>query len=403
MAARVRNARRGKGNGGARIGISAGILAWLAVITPTAQAGLLQHSFGFSQNQNAPSSDWTVDFEFRASGDVERGAGSLQLWYVADKSKVGSNSIYSIGQWDGFSLVFDVHGGKSGSVRGFLNDGSTQYSTHASVDSLAFGHCEYPYRNLGRPSQVQLKHSSAGLSVHIDGQWCFASPHIQLPAGYTFGVSAASADVPDSFEVFKFATTTADGQSQQQQQQQQQQQPQPQAGQSWRPYESQQRPMQARSEPNQQQQEQLPAIDSRLAGLEASLAQTRDKLSSDIIGLRGLLANQKEDLTRTLPSASQLAAIDQKLQKIDRMVEFLVKETEKQQSTVHPQIEKLMHSVRESHKGVVDSLHDTSNKIMSSAPTVGILAVVIVAVQVALFAAYTYYKKRRDSAPKKYL
>lgn len=92
-----------------------------------------------------PTSEWTVDFEFRANGDVERGAGSLQLWYVQDKTQVDSSSIYNVGQWDGFSLVFDVHGGKvnhsshlfpetehhsnlqfviqSGSVRGFLNDG----------------------------------------------------------------------------------------------------------------------------------------------------------------------------------------------------------------------------------------------------------------------------------------
>lgn len=331
-----------------------------------------------------PTSEWTVDFEFRANGDVERGAGSLQLWYVQDKTQVDSSSIYNVGQWDGFSLVFDVHGGKvnhsshlfpetehhsnlqfviqSGSVRGFLNDGVIPYYTHPSVDSLAFGHCEYPYRNLGRPSQIQIKHSQAGLEVHIDGQWCFASPKIQLPAGYTFGVTAASADVPDSFEVFKFVTSVPDPAQRQEGQQQKQTQ------QSWRPYENQQRPNnQPRDNAGQQAQQQAPivvdtsAIDNRVAGLQTTLTQTKDKLSNDIVALRGLIANQKDDLARTLPSASQFATVEQRLQKIERMVEALVRESDKRQQELQPQIERLMHTVKEGHRGVVEGLQHTSN------------------------------------------
>ncbi|KAI5302633.1 hypothetical protein KEM56_000502, partial [Ascosphaera pollenicola] len=348
------------------------------------------------------TSDWTVDLEFRANGDVERGAGSLQLWYVQDKTKVGANSIYSVGQWDGFSLVFDVHGGKSGSVRGFLSDGTTPYVTHPSVDSLAFGHCEYPYRNLGRPSQIQIKHSQTGLEVHIDGQWCFASPKIQLPSGYIFGVSAASADVPDSFEVFKFATSVPDTAQNQNSQQQQPIQ------QSWRPYEAEQRPNnQPRDNAGQQQQAAIvvdtSAIDARVAGLQTSLTQTKDKLSNDIVGLRGLIANQKDDLARTLPSAGQLALMDQKLQKIERMVESLVRENEKRQQDLQPQLERLMHTVKEGHKGVVEGLQHTSNMVLSSAPKMGILVLIFAAVQLTLFGAYAFYKKRRASAPKKFL
>lgn len=89
-----------------------------------------------------------------------------------------------------------------------MNDGTTEYRSHHSVDSLAFGHCEYSYRNLGRPSRISLRQTSNKFSVTVDGRLCFDSEKIKLPLGYNFGLSAASAENPDSFEVFKFVVTT---------------------------------------------------------------------------------------------------------------------------------------------------------------------------------------------------
>lgn len=62
---------------------------------------------------------------------------------------------------------------QSGSVRGFLNDGKTAYNQHPNVDSLTFGHCEYPYRNLGRPSVITIRQSRAGFEVLVDNRQCF--------------------------------------------------------------------------------------------------------------------------------------------------------------------------------------------------------------------------------------
>jgi mannose-binding lectin 1 len=114
---------------------------------------------------------------------------------------------------------------QGGSIRGFLNDGSIAYNQHANVDSLAFGHCDYSYRNLGRPSVVEIKHSGAIFEVIVDQKLCFQTTKVGLPSGYKFGVTAATPDTPDSFEVFKFAVTPGpqtvtppSGQSQQQQQ-----------------------------------------------------------------------------------------------------------------------------------------------------------------------------------------
>lgn len=53
-----------------------------------------------------------------------------------------------------------------------------------------------------------LKQSSDSFRVDVDGNLCFESKKIKLPLGYNFGITAASAENPDSFEIFKFVTTT---------------------------------------------------------------------------------------------------------------------------------------------------------------------------------------------------
>lgn len=57
-------------------------------------------------------SEWTAELQFRASGE-ERASGNLQLWYVKDGERsVGASSIYTVGQFDGFVLTVDTHGGR---------------------------------------------------------------------------------------------------------------------------------------------------------------------------------------------------------------------------------------------------------------------------------------------------
>jgi mannose-binding lectin 1 len=59
-----------------------------------------------------------------------------------------------------------------------LNDGNTEYKHHMSVDSLAFGHCAYHYRNLGRTSKLQIQHSRTKFEVKVDGNTCFSTDKV---------------------------------------------------------------------------------------------------------------------------------------------------------------------------------------------------------------------------------
>lgn len=153
---------------------------------------------------------WITDVEFRANGP-ERGAGNMNIWLVKEgPHAVGASSIYTVGKFEGLVLVIDQYGGSGGMLRAFLNDGTTDYKASHNVDALAFAHCNFPYRNLGRPAQVKLRHNDNMFVVEIDGHVCISSDQVHLPTGYHFGITAASADNPDSFEVFKLVTLTED-------------------------------------------------------------------------------------------------------------------------------------------------------------------------------------------------
>ncbi|KAM7207343.1 protein EMP47 [Naviculisporaceae sp. PSN 640] len=161
-----------------------------------------------NQHQN-----WITDVEFRASGP-ERAGGNLNIWLAKDGPHVvGTSSLYTVRKFEGLVLVVDQYGGSSGMIRGFLNDGNTDYSVHHNVDGLAFGHCVFPYRNLGRPAQIKLRQTDAKFSVEVDSHLCFESDKIRIPTGYNFGITAASADSPDSFEVFKLVVLTEENHS----------------------------------------------------------------------------------------------------------------------------------------------------------------------------------------------
>ena len=59
-----------------------------------------------------------------------------------------------------------------------MNDGSLDYKNYHSVDSLAFGHCDYSYRNLGRPSKLQIRQEGSTFEVIIDGKLCMSTDKV---------------------------------------------------------------------------------------------------------------------------------------------------------------------------------------------------------------------------------
>ena len=194
-----------------------------------------------------PHDEWLVSTEFRTNGG-ERPGGSLQLWYTARGASGGSgtghDSIYTSKPWDGLALVIDSHARPGGTIRGYLNDGSKDFSQHHDPVSLAFAHCDFDYRNKGALSKITLAQDAHALTVHVNGRLCFRTDAARLPRGYYFGITAATSETPDSFELFNFVVSGPasdrsrardEPQKHQQQQQQQQQQRQQQHQQQQQP------------------------------------------------------------------------------------------------------------------------------------------------------------------------
>ncbi|KAJ5947314.1 hypothetical protein N7466_000329 [Penicillium verhagenii] len=335
--------------------------------------------------------EWSAEFQFRATGP-ERASGNLQLWYTKDgQARVGTSSIYTVGPFDGFALVIDTHGGRGGSIRGFLNDGTTDYKTHRSVDSLAFGHCDYAYRNLGRPSVVKLKHTSSFFEVTVDDKVCFSTDKVNLPSGNTFGITAATPENPDSFEIFKFVLESATGQTIPQgipQQDQQQQQP----------IVNQQIPQAAQGGSDKDYSTQFFDLNNRI--------QLQSKATNSIVqDLRSQASksdSRHDEILRNTASKDQLNALDARLQRIETLLQSIQRDLDGKDYS--GSFKQLQDTLRSSHLSLSENLQGHFlSAITASTPRMGFFIFLVIAFQILLAVSYVVYKRRRANMPKKFL
>ncbi|KAG8629019.1 hypothetical protein KVT40_002884 [Elsinoe batatas] len=368
------------------------ILSDRIILTPPAPG----HARGslWSQHPNSES-EWTAEATFRASGS-DRGSGNFQIWYVNHgDSVVKANSVYTVPKFEGLVITVDQHGGRGGMLRGFLNDGGVDYKNHHLVDSLAFGHCDFFYRNLGRSSKIKITHDERGIEVKVDEQLCFSSSKVSLPSGYTFGMTAATSDNPDSFEVNKFAVIKTHNQphpghfAEPASQQQQQRLPE-----HHLPNAPEQIPDRDAAS-IKKQEEQFADLHNRLQGMSHqvnNIFNEFDRLSRD------LNAKHAELMSRSAGargSDETLRTISSRVENIEHIIHGIERDVSSRDYG---------HHLNELHEAVTAHLPDSIHKVVkSSAPKITTLLAMIVVVQVVLFGVYLLYKKRRDSAPKKFL
>ncbi|KAI1082186.1 concanavalin A-like lectin/glucanase [Whalleya microplaca] len=365
-------------------------------------------------DQTNKYSQWVVDVDFRANGP-ERASGNLNIWLARGGSQeIGTDSIYTVSKFDGLALVLDQHSGSGGMIRGFLNDGTTDFRSHHSVDSLAFGHCNYAYRNLGRPSQIKLRQTSRVFKVEIDGRLCFESDKISIPPGYYFGITAAAADNPDSFEVFKMVTMTENLDAtqqqppQQNQQQNQQNQGQAQAQTSYG--------RDGASQPNAQ-----PADDAFGDSISDASPDTITSSRAQFADLHNRLQSTNHHLSSIFRQVASQSSIGEKRhEEVSKALDELRRVLGKldQLSSLQSEITKLQRDVREMRSDVALKVKDSEHAVKSfmssnhgtmlehvavqATPKHGKLIFVIVGTQILLVAGYIYYE-RKKTLPKKYL
>jgi mannose-binding lectin 1 len=171
------------------------------------------------------------------------------------------------------------------------------------------------------------------------------SYQIKLPADYYFGVTAASADTPDTYEVYKFVTTTSSSiareepRRNQQPPQQQQQYQQPPPYQQQQPYQQHYEDTQASQYTNQEAQ--FADLHNRLQ----IMAHAIDNIQHAVSKLSDSSEGRHQEIARNVMSGDQLNAMDQRIQGIERTVRDYQKEFSNLQSVLKDTHGNLMQSI----------------------------------------------------------
>ncbi|KAI5779285.1 concanavalin A-like lectin/glucanase domain-containing protein [Geopyxis carbonaria] len=413
------------------------------ILTPPAPGN---QRVGVWSKLTLPYDEFSVDTEFRVSGG-ERAGGSFHIWYTArggqGGSGTGTDTVYTSKPWDGLALVVDSYEGV-GSLRAYLNDGQLDYSHHHKPGALAFAHCDFSYRNWGVQSHVKLTQAAKTLKVEIDGKVCFETDKARVPKGYYLGITAATSDPPDSFELFSLVVDSpqkgnvkrneAPKQPNQQQQQQQQQKQQQQQQQQQNQQNQQQQnlnnqnekpytPGRAaheqdfekwKTEPGEEdheadffktQEEQFQDVHNRLQGLTHHLATIQSQLGMIYDKIDGLHHKEEsmraEYRGRNVPR-EQIDRMETRIGVIENLnMQIANAITSKDYSH---QFENLHKTLREHHSNLLYAVPDTVTQVLATGgPKIGMMLTIVVLFQIALAAAYIIYKRRRNSSPKKYL
>jgi mannose-binding lectin 1 len=348
--------------------------------------------------------EWVTDIEFRATGP-ERGGGNLNLWLAKDgASQVGASSVYTVGKFEGLVLVVDAHGGSGGMLRGFLNDGTVDYASRQSVDELAFGHCIYPYRNLGRPSQIKLRHTRNTFKVEIDSRVCFESDKVTLPRGYNLGVTAATPENPDSFEVFKLVvmSDSSSNANPGKFREPQRQPPTPMGG--IRPDTSLEgfdadafeQPMDEDAEIFQTSQKQFQDLHNRLQSSSHQLSSI----------YRSVSRHHQLDEQRHTEVKNLIQDLRADLAKIDQIegLQNRINDLEKEVRGMRNDMGRKLTANERTVKGYLSDHHATlSQTVIDSMPGHKRLIATVVGIQILFAVAYVLYKRRKANSPKKFL
>ncbi|RPA94152.1 concanavalin A-like lectin/glucanase [Choiromyces venosus 120613-1] len=374
---------------------------------------------GLWTTKTNPYHEWTLDVNFRTSGG-ERPGGSFHVWYTAGGAhgKVGMESVYTSKPWDGLALVVDSYGGY-GTIRAYLNDGSTDYSIHHNVPSLSFGHCEIHYRNRGSLTGLRITHSPRSFRVEADGSLCFETTRVHLPTGYHYGISAVTSETPDSYELFSVLLSSPEridlsqakeshygGQTQLNQEHHERQEkshgrtPHEEDYTTYNPEYEDESPEKYKTDHDQfvDVHNRLQGITHHLAAIQSQIGMLYDRVDS----LNHRQDDYRSELKGTRIPRSQVDGMEEKMKVIEDLV---VQIGHAITSNDYSQHFEALHKTLENHHS--NLLYSVPNKVTqalsTSTPKVGFGVTLLIVFQLVLVVAYIVYKRRRASSPKKYL
>ena len=189
---------------------------------------------------------------------------------------------------------------------------------------------------IGNASGV-IRSFASQYHYNISNKFC----QIKLPSGYFFGVSAASADTADSFEAYKFLTTSSTPQDEPR-----------------RDAPSKPPPPNSYAPPEDVQASTFSSQEAQFADLHNRLQIMAHALDNTLLEVRKLAEKSEgrhQELARNAMSADRLNAMDQKIQNIENTVQLY-----------QHQFTSLQKLLSESHRRLTVGLpeHMSESKIM---------------------------------------
>ena len=210
---------------------------------------------------------------------------------------------------------------------------------------------------------------------------------VKLPVQYNFGISAASAEMPDSFEAFKFVVRYLNPSN-------------PPSPPQAEPSNSNQ---QAPSPPVGAAAAQMDA--SALASLQSSLATVLsrlDNLDGQIKSTDSNAHNRHQETVESRARPNQLNSMESRIQAIEGIVMQIQRDVEGRD--YKGKLDQLQTLFEASHSNLMTHLPASMGQIVStSAPRMWIFVSLVVIGQMGAVGSYIVYKRRRANAPKKYL
>jgi mannose-binding lectin 1 len=227
---------------------------------------------------------------------------------------------------------------------------------------------------------------------------------VKLPDGYHFGVSASSAENPDSFEIFKFAVSTTNSNTREEpggnsrfppkQQQQQQRYEQPPAKQA-----SSQTIHDVLASTIKSRDDQFEDLHNRIQDMSHHVNAIYEHLEY----LESFQAKRHTEVMERLASIEDRTGHTVRtLENIERSTNSILRDVESKD--FKDLLNQVHHAISSGHETLSNDIPAVMKKIVvSHSPSWIMFLCIAVAVQVMITGAYLVYKKRRNGAPKKYL
>ncbi|KAI4202959.1 MAG: hypothetical protein LQ350_002176 [Teloschistes chrysophthalmus] len=208
-----------------------------------------------------------------------------------------------------------------------------------------------------------------------------------MPSGYFFGISAASADTPDSFEVYKFVASTPTGITRElPRRNPPSQQPPPPASNAGAAVNGQD----SRSSSSDiQLAAQVTDLQNRLQ----SMSQQVDNVFREVQQLVSKFEARHQELAHKITSNEQLSALDRRVQSF----EDTLRSHEGHFSSIQG-------ALKDSHSTLNEGLTQHMTHLISTkSPKTSSFIIALIVFQLLLAGSYVMYKRRRANGPKKYL